>query len=784
MSLEVYNAKRRFMRTPEPVGLKGVSDPDHLRFVVQYHASKKAHFDLRLELGGVLLSWAVPEGPSLDPKVRRLAIRTEDHPLEYLDFEDEIAAGEYGAGRFATWDQGSWVALEAPDAALATGELKFRLAGKRLSGGWMLKKLPDEEKPWLLIKERDPAVVEGYDIPRPRPKGRRKVLRPGSSAEMPKRIAPQLPSRVDCPPDGANWIHEIKFDGYRTLVLKTGETVRFMTRNGLDWSDRYAALAPTIAGLDCETAVLDGEVAVPDGRGATSLEALQGALSADQGHELVFYAFDLLYLNGHDLAAEPLMARKSLLRRLTPFEATSRIQFSDHVEGDGRALFAQACRIGLEGVVSKRKDAPYRQERSTTWVKSKRFDVAEFDVIGFTTKSSSRHIASLILAEDGVYAGRAGTGLSLDETREWFTRLSALTIDAPEIDVPKTPNAHFVSPGKVSAEISYRGRSTQNVIRHAAILNLRAQSVPQEAPKTKRLITDRDLAAIRLTNPDREMFAGSGTTKLDIALYYARAGQWMLPHLLNRPVTLVRCPSGQAEDCFYQRHGFAGLPDGVETMGDSRDEEFLVIRSAQGFLGLPQFGVIEFHPWDCTVEDLAHPDRMTVDLDPGEDVPWATTVSAAGLVRERLTQLGLTAFLKMTGGRGLHLVVPLDQSTPWDRVAAFLKALAAGLARDLPKLFTDNMQKAKRKERIYVDIARTRFGASAVASYSLRGREGFPAALPMLWKNLSAATEPSQFHRKNALSTIEKRDTDPWADFDAARASIAPKMLRAVGHKD
>ena len=691
MSLEEYNQKRRFMVTPEPVGVAGVSDPEALRFVVQHHKSKRAHFDLRLELGGVLLSWAVPDGPSLDPKVKRLAIRTEDHPLDYLTFEGVMPEGEYGAGSIATYDTGTWVALEDPAEALASGEMKFRLAGKKLGGGWMLKKLPDEEKPWLLIKERDPSVVEGFEIKPPRHKRATRSEPPGKPAPLPKKTSPQLPSPVDAPPEGPGWIHEIKFDGYRTLIRKDGEKVRFQTRQGLDWTERYEALIPAVQALDCETALLDGEIAVQDARGATSLEQLQGALSENRGHDLLFYAFDLLHVGGRDLTALPLIERKDLLRRLVPFEETSRIQFSDHVEGSGIALFQQVCRIGLEGVVSKKKDATYRQERTTSWVKAKRFDVAEFAVIGYTTKSSTRHIASIILAEEGetlTYAGRAGTGLSLDETHAWFDRLSALEIPKAPIPVPKTPNAHFIDPGQITAEISYRGRSTKNVIRHAAILDIRDQAPARDPkPAKKRLVTDRDLAAIRLTNPDREMFEGSGTTKLDIALYYARVGEWMLPHLLNRPVTLIRCSTGKEKDCFYQRHGFSGLPDGVETMGDTRDEEFLVIRTAQGFLNLPQFGTIEFHPWDCTVDDLDHPDRLTVDLDPGDDVDWATIVFAANEVRDRLTTLGLTPFLRMTGGAGLHLVAPLDRTADWDRTRRFLKGFQTAMAKDQRQAF-------------------------------------------------------------------------------------------------
>lgn len=790
MGLDAYNAKRRFMRTPEPFGEVGASDPDALRFVVNHHAAKRAHFDLRLELDGVLMSWAVPEGPSLDPKDKRLAIRTEDHPLAYLSFEGAIPEGEYGAGALRIWDTGTWVPL-GDDAAAAfdAGEVKFRLAGARLGGGWMLKKLPDEEKPWLLIKERDPSVVKRFEID-PAPLKSRRLTRPrapGEKAELPKRLSPQLPSPVDSPPERKGWIHEIKFDGYRTLIRKDGEAVKFLTRQGLDWTERYRALIPAIQGLDCKTALLDGEIAAQDARGATSLELLQEALSANRDGDLIFYAFDLVHLDGRDLAELPLMTRKAQLRRLVPVDAMGRVQFSDHVEGDGRALFAQVCRLGLEGVVSKDGASKYRQERVTTWLKAKRFDVATLAVIGFTTKASSRHVASIILAEEteeGLrYVGRAGTGLSLDETRSLFKTLEPLTLPRAPLEVPKTPNARFIEPGQFTAEISYRGRTTKNYIRQAAILGVSATIAAPATPRAKRLITDRDLANIRLTNPDREMFEGSGTTKLDIALYYARVGEVMLPDLMNRPVTLIRCSTGRQEDCFYQRHGFSGLPDGVETMGDSRDEEFLVIKSPKGFLGLPQFGVLEFHPWDCTVEDLDHPDRLTIDLDPGDGVDWTTVVSAAGAVRSHLTVAGMHGFVRMTGGRGTHIVVPLDGSADWTDAKAYLKALAKTLSFEHPRLFTANVAKAARKGRIYIDANRTQYGTSAVASYSLRARAGFPAALPLSWHDLKANAPPTEFLRKKALFHVEKNAAHPWSDFEEARGPITDKARRAVGLK-
>jgi len=787
--LDEYNSKRNFMRTPEPFGASEPTDPEALRFVVNHHAAKRAHYDLRLEWNGVLMSWAVPEGPSLDPKDKRLAIRTEDHPLAYLSFQGTIPEGEYGAGDLRVWDRGEWVPIDDdPAAAFDAGEVKFRLAGARLSGGWMLKKLPNEDKPWLLIKERDPAVEKGFAIDSS-PLGE-DVTAPtvlGRPGDLPKRWSPQLPSPVDSPPEFKGWIHEIKFDGYRTIIRKDGDAVKFLTRQGLDWTERYQALIPHVQALDCDTALLDGEVAAQDARGATSLELLQEALSADRDHDLIYYAFDLVHLNGQDLKAVPLIDRKALLRRLVPVDPMCHVQFSDHVTGDGRALFAQACRLGLEGVVSKDGKASYRQERTKTWLKAKRFDVATLSIIGFTTKSSSRHVASIILAEEReeglAYVGRAGTGLSLNETRELFQELEPLTIGKSAIPVPKTPNAQFIEPGQYSAEISYRGRTTKNIIRQAAILGISAAHGRAEAPKRQKLVTDRDLANIRLTNPDREMFEGSGTTKLDVALFYARVGDAMLPHLLDRPVTLVRCSTGKAKDCFYQRHGFSGLPDGVETMGDTRDEEFLVIKSPKGFLGLPQFGVIEFHPWDCTINDLDHPDRLTIDLDPGEGVDWPVVVSAAGIVRERLTALGLPSFVRMTGGTGVHIVVPLDGSSDWDHAKSFLKALAKALASDNGRLFTANQSKAARTGKIYIDM-RTASGTSSVASYSLRARPAFPVALPLSWHDLSANAPPGEFLRKNALIHIEKTMADVWADFEDTRGPIRDTARRDVGLKD
>ncbi|MEM9199380.1 MAG: non-homologous end-joining DNA ligase, partial [Pseudomonadota bacterium] len=454
--LRQYRSKRRFTRTPEPFGTDAASDPEALAFVLQHHMAKRVHFDLRLELAGVLKSWAVPEGPSTDPAHRRLAIATEDHPLDYATFEGEIPQGQYGAGVLRIVDRGVWVPLGDPEADLARGELKFRLNGSQLSGGWMLKKLPGDKADWLLIKERDQGV--GARIRLPRRRAVPKLPPPGHPGDLPLKMRPQLPSSAEFAPDGDGWVHEIKYDGYRTMVRIDGDAVRMFTRQGLDWTDRYQALVSHFLELDCETALIDGEIVAQDARGATSLDLLQETLSAGHDHELVFYAFDLIHLDGRDLSREPLLTRKALLRRLIPDEDMIRVQYSDHLDTEGRDLFAQICRMGLEGIVSKSKTAPYVQSRTKSWLKVKRFDVGTFTVIGFTTKASASHAASLILAEDvdGLrYVGRAGSGLSNAMARDLYTELSQRTIPEPPVPVPKIDNPHWIEPGRLTAEISY-----------------------------------------------------------------------------------------------------------------------------------------------------------------------------------------------------------------------------------------------------------------------------------------------------------------------------------------
>ena len=810
--LDRYRAKRRFGETPEPAG--GLATAQDPIYVIQKHHARRLHYDLRLQIGDALKSWAVPEGPCLDPKVRRFAKLVEDHPLDYASFEGRIPKGNYGAGTVIVWDRGTWVTLADPETALAAGEIKFRLAGEKLAGGWMLKRLPDDPTNWLLIKERDVAarpladydvlvelpdsVLTGRPVDEPPPEPRKPVRRkpPGKiagavAAPMPTRWRPQLATPAERAPRTPGWIHEIKYDGYRTLAFIDDGKVRLITRNGHDWTARYAALAKALEALPCRSAVLDGEVVVQDPRGVTRLDLLEQALSEGASHAMTYYAFDLPYLDGHDLSAAPLVARKQALEALLAplVDTRSPVQLSDAFDGDGEALFAEASRMGLEGIVSKKADARYVQGRTASWLKVKRVEIGRFVVIGYLA-NLPRTVSSLILAEERggelVYACRVGSGIGDAKGRELHAMLAASARDAPVTPVPRTPGAHWVEP-RWTAEVGYRSRSAGDAPRAPVLMGVAPRAPPRAASAAKpRLIGDRDLAAIHLTNPQREMFAGSGVSKLDIALYYARVGDWLLPELLRRPVTVIRCPSGDAKDLFYQRHAFAGLPPGVETI-ELADEEgrgaFITVTEPKGYLGLTQFGAIEFHLWGCRIDDPEHPDRLVMDLDPDESLPWARVCDGAEVLRERMQALGMRPFLRTTGGKGLHLVTALAGGHDWPLVKGFAEALSRAMSADAPGLFTAVATKERRKGRIYLDYLRNARGASAVASYSLRARPGFPVATPIGWEELRRLSGGDAYNRLTVVRRIETLAADPWDELGSSTVKITAKMRRDVGLK-
>ncbi|WP_373414087.1 DNA ligase D [Ensifer aridi] len=802
--LETYRKKRDFSKTPEPVGqLTGGGN----RFVVHKHHATADHYDLRLEVGDVLKSWAVPRGPSLNPADKRLAVETEDHPLDYIDFEGVIPEGEYGGGPMIVWDTGVWAPMDDAAESLRKGAFKFRLAGEKLNGGWMLTRLKpkpgeEDERHWLLFKERDLFADESVDILAARPEsvktGRRieeLVEKPKAPAKpvklnsgalpgaakgaAPERVEPQLATQTIVPPDAKEgWLHEIKFDGYRTMAHLAGGNVRLITRGGLDWTKRYGDLPEAFRRLPCRDAIIDGEIVVLDEGGISRFSLLQDALSSGAGNKLVFFAFDLLHLDGWNLLNSPLEKRKALLEQLLAGQIHSRsaIQFSGHVTGEGRTLYDQASEMGLEGIVSKRVSAPYQSGRSKTWTKTKALKAEDFVIVGYTLSEAAEGIASLALGEwiDGElqYRGKVGTGFDAEMLKQLLIRLEPLRAGAAKLEgAPK--EIIWVRP-VLRAHIHYGNRTADDVLRHAVFKGLREVelSTPVSISR-KRLISDADLASISITNPTRRLFGKSGPTKLDIAVYYAMVGDFMLPHILGRPVSLVRCPTGRPEDCFFQRHPFTGMPPSVATFRSTNSEgetkSYLAVEDAKGYLALAQFGVVEFHNWGTTRKLLDKPDRVVFDLDPGEGIAWREVVEAAVHIKAELEALNLVPFVKTSGGNGVHIVVPAEPKLNWKKFHQATSAIATRLAATAPETFTTTMGKENRVKRIFIDFHRNARSHTWAAPYSLRARTNLPASTPVSWTDLETIDAPGDLNY-SSLPGLLATSGDPWAHIgDFAR---------------
>jgi len=806
--LRRYRAKRNFSKTSEPPGI-GMATAGN-RFVVHKHHATADHYDLRLEFNGLLKCWAIPRGPSLDPAEKRLAVQTEDHPVEYLTFEGVIPEEEYGGGPMIVWDTGTWAPMTDASEAIASGSFKFRLSGEKLKGGWMLaglKQKPDEEnRNWLLFKERDPAADTKIDILSARPEsvltGRRieellaevapgtRTIRPGKAVgarKSPLRsdLKPQLASSVAVPPQdtlGEHWLHEIKFDGYRTLARMDGGNLSLTTRSGLDWTQRYRGLETAFRQLPCKQALIDGEIVVLDEQGVSRFAALQDALANGHGHKLVFYAFDLLYLDGWDLTNARLDKRKELLSALLLGHsgAKSAIQISDHVIGSGGALFDHASELGLEGIVSKKASAPYVSGRTTTWTKSKARQTGAFVIAGYTVSAAAGGIGSLALSEwhDGElrYVGKVGSGFDAPTLAALPGRLEPLRNEAERLDgLPKD-----VLPIRplLTATVHYANRTADNALRHAVFKGLREVELSSSASERKQLITDADLAKIWVTNPTRRLFGKSGPTKLDIAVYYAAVGDFMLPHIMGRPVSLVRCPTGRAQDCFFQRHAFAGMPSTVASfeIQNSEDENktYISIEDAKGYLALAQFGAVEFHTWGSLRKRVDRPDRAVFDLDPGDGITWREVVEAAVHVKGELEGIGLLPFVKTSGGKGIHVVVPTTAKLSWKSFHQATGEISARIAATAPDTFTTTMGKANRKNRIFLDFHRNARSQTSAAPYSLRGRPHTPASTPLCWTDLESIDAPEDLNY-SSLPGLLATSGDPWADInDFARDLPAP----------
>ena len=839
--LEEYRRKRDFTRTLEPSGADEATEQRCL-YVMHKHAASHGHYDLRLEQDGVLRSWALPKGPSLESGEKRLAVEVEDHPLEYGRFEGVIPKGEYGGGTTMLWDVGHW----RLNGKNKEGHLDFILDGEKLQGAWTLVRTRGKGdgrgkkgKSWLMIKrtdthkhkldpgdesvisgrtmeeiarDRDNVWIRGEAVAKPGPPDA-STISDARKKPFPKELPPQLATLTDAAPEGDEWIHEIKLDGYRVTAFVNNGKTKLFTRNGHDWTRRFPEVATLLSRMPVDRAILDGEMVVMSDDGSSSFRKLQEALSRNRTTGVVFQVFDLLYLGEHDLTHAELATRKTILKQLVDssgFDGGGRVRYSDHIRGQGPEFFSQACRLGLEGIISKRADGRYRSGRGRQWLKVKCTHHEEFVVGGFTAPGGSRNgFGSLLLGayDDGrfLYAGRVGTGFSATQIDDLHDRLTELeTGEKPfHDDVPDSRTTRWVKPDLV-IEVEFTERTRDRRLRHPVFRGLRDDRDATEITLTgdtdmreetsvvqSRTTTrgpgkkgDATVAGVRITHPERVMYAEQGATKLDLARYYDDIQEWILPWLANRPLSLLRCPEGWKEECFFQKHPRQTIAKTLPRISIEESKgfkDYVYVQSIADVVSLVQVGVLEFHPWGAQVDDIEKPDLMIFDLDPSPEVPWPQILRTANDLRERLEALGLSSFPRTTGGKGLHLVVPLRPSASWDEVKEFAHAVSEQHARANPKRLTTNMSRTKRRGRIFIDYLRNGRGATAIASYSLRAREGAPVAVPVRWDELSVAMRSDRYNIDNVRRRLGALQDDPWEGFIEARSSITAKMRRTVG---
>lgn len=790
---------RDFSLTPEPRGRAVTPKKKPLRYYIQRHAATRLHYDFRLELEGVLKSWAVPKGPSLDPADKRLAMQTEDHPLEYGEFEGVIPEKQYGAGEVLLWDQGVWTPEERdPLEALRKGRLHFRLDGEKLQGSWILTRTRGEEdRPqWLLIKRNDEGARPDLDITRERPES---VKRPpkrakrAERAELPQFVAPMLATLVTEPPRHGDWVYEVKHDGYRMLARCEGEEVRLFTRSGKDWTHKLPHLAAALGKLKLKNAWLDGEIVVLGAHGRSSFQALQNAFEAGRDAEIVYFVFDAPFLSGQDLRRLPLAERKRRLQKV--LRKSRSVRFSEDLKGNAREVLEQACKLGLEGLIGKQADAVYMSGRTKSWIKLKCRQRQDFVIGGYTAPGGSRHGFGALLV--GVYdaqgalqfAGKVGTGFDEKLLQSLTRRLVALRkADSPFANPPREKGVQWVRPGLV-AEVAYAERTNEGILRQASFMGLRedlpAKNVHEEravAPPENKKDT---VLGVRISHPERIVWPELGIRKVELARYIEAVGEWLLPHVRNRPLSLVRCPDGVGGECFYQRHLMMGRsPGSLQTVRRERSSKGAYIYAAtlDAVVSAVQNGAIEFHTWGATVPDIKRPDRITMDLDPDEALPWNALVEGTHLTRTLLEGLGLRCFLKTTGGKGLHVVAPIEPERPWDEVKAFTHHIALMLTKARPDLFTAKIAKQRRPNKIFADYLRNSETASAVAAYSPRARPGAGVSVPLFWDELDPQTDlRARFTVRNVVERLGKLKEDPWAAYWKTRQRITAKMRKALG---
>ncbi|HEX2932636.1 MAG TPA: DNA ligase D [Candidatus Binatia bacterium] len=864
MALELYRKKRNFSATPEPKGKLAKPKRDGLAFVIQKHAATRLHYDFRLELNGVLLSWAVPKGPSLDPNDKRLAMHVEDHPIEYGEFEGIIPAKQYGAGTVMLWDRGTWIPKEDPVAGYKKGKLKFDLEGEKLRGGWTLVKSRGSKysgDAWLLFKEDDEYARTGPEArivdDRPNSVATQRDLKqiaadPGRvwhsnksvaenvksgvakkakvridpsriagsrKAALPEFINPQLATARQTAPTGNRWIHEVKLDGYRMLCRIEDGRVQCFSRNRRQWTKEFPHIVRVLADLPVKNAWIDGEVVSLDAKGRSSFQALQNALSTGN-RDTLYYVFDLPYLNGYDLRGVALEKRKALLERLV--QGSTIVRFSGHFNVTGEKFLTEVRNLGLEGMISKLRDSTYQGTRGDAWLKIKCGRRQEFVIGGFTDPEGSRQgFGALLLgvydAEGKLhYSGKVGTGFNDSLLVKLRKTLDELVQDKPPFVNPpegaEGRRAHWTKPELV-ADVSFTEWTHDAILRNPSFQGLRADKsardvVREDSEKTPELTRSeselqvpRDkgiktaaknndkatVAGIKLTNSDKLLYPEAGITKRDLALYYEAVGEWILPHLRNRPLTLVRCPNGWNKESFYQKHADQNVPDVIERV-EVEDSDgpalYMMANSLSALVAMAQMGALELHPWGSRAPRLGFPDRIILDIDPDEALEWKEIAEAAHLLKTLLDELGLRGFLKTTGGKGLHVVLPIEPVLPWNRIKGFSQAIAELFAQTFPDRFTAKILKLSRRGKIFIDYLRNGEGSTAVAAYSTRARANGPVSTPIDWEEITRDVRFDHFNVKNVPARLKRLKRDPWAEFLKIRQSITKEMMKRVGYTE
>lgn len=839
-ALSVYKAKRNFAVTAEPAE-GGVANPDALSFVIQKHAASRLHYDFRLELDGVMLSWAVPKGPSFDPKEKRMAIHVEDHPISYSSFEGTIPPKQYGAGIVIVWDNGTWEPVGDPRKGLAAGKLVFRLHGQKLEGLWELVNIAkggERQEPWILFKKKDDFARPHaeYDVvmalpdsviskplkkatfstaaPKAKKANTADPLAGARKAALPAKLGPQLATLAAAIPTSGEWLYEIKFDGYRLMARIEKGKVALLTRGGHDWAGKMPKLVDELADLGLGSAFLDGEIVVLGANGAPDFNALQKAFDKRQGADrIVYFVFDAPFFEGADLREVPLKARRDLLRSFFEEKASEHVRFSADFPADPASILKSACQMRMEGVIAKRADAPYVSRRTETWLKLKCKLRQEFVVCGYTDRTdNSAQIGSLLLGihdDQGnlVPAGSVGTGWSDNEAAELKRKLVPLATDAPAFDKGtskpsrwskrKADSERWAKP-VLLAEVTFAEWTPDGQVRHASFIGLRddkpAKAIVREQPKVVSApgaaagvskAVGSSVGTVKVSHGERVIDPTSGVTKLELVRFYESMAIFILPHLKGRPCSLVRGPAGVGGELFFQKHGekigIPGITELPERLWPGH-AALLEVGNAKALVGAAQMNVIEFHTWNSLAKAIDKPDRMIFDLDPGEGTSWEHIQEAATLVRSMLSALGLESWLKTSGGKGLHIVVPLAPRYDYDTVKGFSQAIVQHLAKTIPSRFVAKSGPSNRVGKLFVDYLRNGHGATTAAAFSARARPGLGVSIPVSWANLDKLKSGAQWNVRTAREHMSFQTEDPWSAYWKTRQPLAEAMKR-LGYK-